>query len=171
MNFDALKSAKNAYLAKSFTLNVRRILWIILGAFALLAITAGAAFWTGSSKGQEWADSKYLQEREKTLRKAADAETRADVHMESAEVYKAQNDEQKKANQQEAEKRKAGDAELIKNRKIAEETAQKNADKIEKEKKEQYEKIDSDGNDYNRQLNGLCGDVKRTANTNLSVCR
>jgi cbb3-type cytochrome oxidase subunit 3 len=173
MNLETLKSAKNAYLSKSFNLNVRQIAGLIAGAAFVLVITfclvAALAFWFGTIKGHEWADSSYLQQSEQRLKEATEAETRAKAHIDRANEIALENEEQKADLEIRAETRRGQDEFLIENRKQVDKTAAQNSQKIEKEKVKRDEQIKKDGDDFDLQLDGLCGELARSGQT-LSIC-
>lgn len=129
----------------------------ILGGIALIL---GLVFWAGWSWSRAWADSEYLQERDKRMAEIAVLEKSADQHAEKAEELAKENDRLKIQNEATAEILKTNDAKIAGD-------AQKFVDLQKQRELKENEIQSSSGADS---IAGLCADAKR-AGFSLSFCR
>lgn len=120
---------------------------------AIVFGSLGLAFWLGSIKGSEWADSKYLQERAEREKAIAVLEANANRNLATEKQLAAENALLKKANEATAEILSQRD------KQAAAAEAKKFTD-LAKEREKRYETIDAD-TDFDSQLCGLCSDARR----------
>lgn len=121
---------------------------VLAGGVVLAAIVAVllGVFYLGVSKGDGWADSRYLKDREQRMQQIARFEA-------NEKQFAAENALLKKQNEATAEILKANDAKLAGD-------AKKFTDLL-NERNKRYEEIDVDA-DFNSQLCGLCSDAVRS---------
>lgn len=140
----------------------RQKTWIIFSVLVAITAVFGFIFYLGFQFGHGWADSDYLQEREKIMGKIAESETRAKVHEENETQLKAQNEILKKQNEATAEILKANDARIKGD-------AQK-FEELNRQRTAKLEEINAD-NDYASQIKGICRDYRESGFGELSFCK
>jgi hypothetical protein len=132
----------------------------VLAAIAGIALILGLVYWLGTRHGREWADSEYLQERDKRTAEIAVLEKSADQHAENERILADENNRLKIQNEAAAEILKANDAKIAGD-------AQKFVDLQKQRELKGNEIQNASGADS---VTGLCADAKR-AGFNLSFCR
>lgn len=145
-------------LANQFDDKTPKQKMIFVGVFlGILAIAFGAVFYLGTISGRGFAESKYLKEREETMkkvdaaeRKAADFEASATKHETNERQLAAENEILKRQNDATAEILKANDARIAGDA--------KKFDELNKKRQAKFDEIDAD-NDFQNQVCGLCADA------------
>lgn len=139
----------------------RRPMWQKAGTIILIVIASYVfVFWLGTQKAREWADSEYLQERDKRMAEIAVLEKSADDHAKNESILATENSRLKMQNEATAEILKANDAKIAGD-------AQKFVD-LQKQRELKGDEIqNASGADS---VAGLCADAKR-AGFALSFCR
>lgn len=142
-------------------LNARPKRIIIFSILLVIFVILAATFYLGFNFGHGWADSDYLEERQKRMEQIQELETRAKVH----EVYESkllrENAVRKKQNEATAEilrsvdEKTRGDVQKL--------------EQLTKEREKQIDQINSD-NDYLNQIRGICQDYKEAKFPELSFC-
>lgn len=132
---------------------------IAIAAVAGVALLA-LAFWLGTRQGRDWADSKYLQDRDAREQVIAEHERKAAEHVAAEQQLAAQNDALKKQNE--------ASAELLKQVDAANDVRKAETfTRLQEERKRKSDEIQNA--DPADSLSGLCDDAKRAGFT-LSFC-
>jgi uncharacterized protein HemX len=127
----------------------------------VMLIIAAALIGLGTYLGHQWADSKFLQEREQRLQQMAVLQASADQHAANEQKLAAQNEQLKQQNEAAAEILAKNDAKIAGD-------AQKFADDLKKQREQKENEIQNTSDADTRA--GLCADAK-SAGFNLSFCK